>query len=74
MLAAPALTPAPRGAPPAAPALILHEREARSLLAVIHRDGGHHTERVGFAQSTADAIEIVYVMLAAMVADEEGDT
>lgn len=28
---------------------------AKSLLARIHRDGGHHTEAVGFAQSLADA-------------------
>ena len=28
---------------------------AQDLLARIHRDGGHHTEAVGFAQSVADA-------------------
>ncbi len=28
---------------------------AKNLLARIHRDGGHHTEAVGFAQSVADA-------------------
>ena len=28
---------------------------ANNLLARIHRDGGHHTEQVGFAQSCADA-------------------
>ena len=28
---------------------------AKSLLARIHRDGGHHTEAVGFARSVADA-------------------
>lgn len=28
---------------------------AQNLLARIHRDGGHHTEAVGFAQSVADA-------------------
>lgn len=28
---------------------------AKDLLAVVHRDGGHHTERVGFAQACADA-------------------
>jgi regulator of replication initiation timing len=28
---------------------------AKDLLAKIHRDGGHHTEAVGFAQSVADA-------------------
>jgi hypothetical protein len=29
--------------------------EAANLLAVIHRDGGHHTGSVGFARSCADA-------------------
>ena len=28
---------------------------ARNLLAVLHGDGGHHTERVGFVQSCEDA-------------------
>ena len=28
---------------------------AKNLLARIHRDGGHHTEAVGFSQSVADA-------------------
>lgn len=28
---------------------------AKNLLARIHRDGGHHTEAVGFTQSVADA-------------------
>lgn len=28
---------------------------AKNLLARIHRDGGHHTEAVGFARSVADA-------------------
>ena len=35
-----------------------HDRERRlllNLLAVIHRDGGHHTERVGLDQSVEDA-------------------
>ena len=38
---------------------ILDGKEAahylKELLAVIHRDGGHHTEKVGFAQSVEDA-------------------
>jgi hypothetical protein len=33
-------------------------RKARDLLAVIHKDGGHHTEKVGFEQSVEDAIQI----------------
>jgi len=32
---------------------------ARDLLAVIHRDGGKHTSEVGFAQSIADATEVL---------------
>jgi hypothetical protein len=37
----------------------LKERdEAGSLLAVMHRDGGHHTQEVGFQQSCLDAIEM----------------
>lgn len=31
--------------------------QAKDLLAVIHRDGGHHTGKVGFKQSVADAIK-----------------
>jgi len=34
-------------------------KAARDLLAVIHRDGGHHTGKVGFVQSCEDAISIV---------------
>jgi hypothetical protein len=35
---------------------ITADRDAiRGILAVIHRDGGHHTERVGYAQSVDDA-------------------
>lgn len=30
-------------------------RVAKDLLAVVHRDGGHHTEKVGFHQSCQDA-------------------
>jgi hypothetical protein len=31
------------------------ERMLGNLLAIVHRDGGHHTERVGLAQSASDA-------------------
>lgn len=31
------------------------DRAIRDLLAVIHRDGGHHTEAVGLDQSITDA-------------------
>lgn len=31
-----------------------------NLLAVVHRDGGHHTEAVGVEQSVKDAVEIFY--------------
>jgi hypothetical protein len=33
-----------------------------SLLAVIHRDGGHHTADVGLEQSVKDAMEKVSVL------------
>jgi hypothetical protein len=36
---------------------------ARELLAVIHRDGGQHTEEVGFEQSCEDAMEIAAELL-----------
>jgi hypothetical protein len=32
----------------------------RDLLAVIHRDGGHHTEEVGIEQSREDAMAVYY--------------
>ena len=32
------------------------EKELKELLAVIHRDGGHHTHNVGLLQSIKDAI------------------
>lgn len=35
------------------------ERALRDLLARIHRDGGHHTDAVGLAQSVKDAESIV---------------
>ena len=31
-----------------------------NYLAVVHRDGGQHTEKVGVGQSVKDAIEIFY--------------
>lgn len=31
-----------------------------SLLALIHRDGGHHTMQVDIAQSLADAEQVLY--------------
>lgn len=34
--------------------------EARQLLAIMHRDGGHHTEAVGFIQSCRDARQVYY--------------
>ena len=34
-------------------------RQLRNLLAVIHRDGGHHTEKVGLEVSISDAMKIV---------------
>lgn len=36
--------------------------EARQLLAVVHRDGGHHTEEVGFVQSCKDAMKVYHVL------------
>jgi hypothetical protein len=35
------------------------ERWLRDLLAVIHRDGGHYTEKHGLEKSTADAHAVV---------------
>src|SRR5690606_22099037 len=37
--------------------------QLRNLLAVAHRDGGHHTEAVGLARSAADAERAVADML-----------
>jgi hypothetical protein len=34
------------------------ERHLGGLLAIIHRDGGHHTENVGYRQSVDDAHKI----------------
>ncbi len=33
--------------------------ELLNLLAVLHRDGGHHTDRVGLLQSIVDAKESI---------------
>ena len=35
------------------------ENAVRNLLAVIHRDGGHHTARVGLGRSLKDAEKAV---------------
>lgn len=35
------------------------EKMLRELLAVIHRDGGHHTNNVGLKQSWKDAMQRV---------------
>ena len=35
----------------------ISERMLKNLLAVLHRDGGHHTAEVGLTQSVEDAIE-----------------
>ncbi len=32
--------------------------QLKNLLAVIHRDGGEHTDQVGVTQSVVDAIEV----------------
>jgi len=37
---------------------------ARNLLAVLHRDGGQHTEAVGFVQSCLDAEQAYYALRA----------
>lgn len=49
------------------PLLALGSRDAAvlDLLAVIHRDGGHHTEAVGFAQSIQDAMHLSSERIAA---------
>jgi hypothetical protein len=41
---------------------LLHAKvnAAKNLLAVMHRDGGHHTEKVGFLQSCKDAITVFH--------------
>jgi hypothetical protein len=44
---------------PQAESLIAKVRAAKEILAVIHRDGGHHTECVGFEQSCVDAIVVI---------------
>ena len=38
--------------------------EAHNLLAVMHRDGGHHTADVGFEQSCKDAMQVRHDLVA----------
>ena len=38
----------------------MERTDVYDLLAVVHRDGGHHTEEVGLAQSCSDAREVFY--------------
>lgn len=38
------------------------EKHVKDLLAIIHRDGGHHTLKVGYSQSITDA-EVVVTQL-----------
>ena len=45
--------------------LVRERRAACDLLAVIHCDGGHRTEQVGFTQSCKDAIAVRQVILTA---------
>lgn len=53
------------GAPLAKEVLRLQEEHRQllygvhNLLAIIHRDGGHHTEKVGVHQSMLDAVDAV---------------
>lgn len=42
------------------------ERCLWQLLAVMHRDGGHHTVEVGVEQSTQEAIQRFYQMSQAL--------
>ena len=44
--------------------------DAMDLLAVIHRDGGHHTSDVGVEQSVLDAIQIIHEMRGLSCADD----
>ncbi len=39
---------------------------ARDLLAIIHRDGGHHCEMVGFETAAKDAARVVIEMRSAL--------
>jgi hypothetical protein len=39
--------------------MIDFEQEAGNVLAIIHRDGGHHQCRVGFKQACRDAIDVI---------------
>ena len=38
-------------------------KSARDLVAVIHRDGGHHAGKVGFVQACKDAESVVYQLM-----------
>ena len=49
-------------APAASQAEPHRNQPLRDLLAVIHCDGGHHTEAVGIEQSIKDALSAVYVL------------
>ena len=40
-----------------------YRHHAMNLLAVIHRDGGHHTTKVGFKKSCTDAEDVVLRLL-----------
>lgn len=42
------------------------QRPALNLLAVMHRDGGHHTAEVGFEQSCKDAEEVRHQFVVAV--------
>ena len=37
-----------------------YEHHLKELLAIIHRDGGHYTEKHGIEKSVKDAITIIY--------------
>lgn len=41
-----------------------HTYALKNLLAVIHRDGGHHTDACGIPQSVQDACDVFYKLLA----------
>lgn len=49
----------------------MSDQHANDLLAVIHRDGGHHTGKVGYEQSCRDATDVVVAMRARLEELEE---